>query len=173
MYRNHIVALFLVVASGASAQHAHQSAEAKETGQAQFAAIAQIVAALRDDDDTDWSRVDIAALRAHLVDMDNVTTRASMARTVDGSNVTFTVTGEDTVAASIGRMVMAHSPMLAQASGWDVRAALQSDGATMTVMTTSDDELAEVLGLGFFGLMTIGAHHQQHHIMIASGMSPH
>lgn len=161
------------VASSALAQHAHPSSSPSETGQSQFAAIAEIVTLLRGDEDTDWPQVDIRALRDHLVDMDNVTTRASVTRSVDKLSVTFSVTGDDVVAASIGRMVLAHSPMLQQATGWTVVALEQPNGAMMVVDVVSEEDLRQVEGLGFFGLMTIGAHHQQHHVMIATGRSPH
>jgi len=92
---------------------------------------------------------------------------------IDGLNVTFVITGDEVVSASIQRMVLAHSPMLQGSSDWIVIAEELNDGATMLVQVGSEDELNQVLGLGFFGLMTIGAHHQQHHLMIATGRSPH
>ena len=166
-------AAMLFVATGAMAQHAHTSGSPVETGQSQFAAIAEIVTLLSDDPDTNWAQVDIKALRDHLVDMDNVTTRASVERSVDGMSVTFMVTGDDVVVFSIRRMVLAHSPMLRGSSDWAVTAEETEGGASMRVLVSSDEELNHVLGLGFFGLMTIGAHHQQHHLMIATGRAPH
>lgn len=166
-------AAMVFVASSANAQHAHSSSIPNETGQSQFAAIAEIVTLLRDDPDTNWARVDIKALRDHLIDMDNVTTNASVERTIEKRSVTFLITGDDVIAASIQRMVLAHGPMLQGSTGWTVIAEKQSEGATMLVQVGSQAEMTELLGLGFFGLMTIGAHHQRHHIMIASGRSPH
>ena len=166
-------AAMMFVASNAMAQHAHMSGSPIETGQSQFAAISEIVILLRDDPDTDWAQVDIKALRDHLVDMDNVTTRASVERMVDGMSVTFMVTGDEVVAASIRRMVLAHSPMLQGSSDWTVNAEEMEGGASMLVQVGSEEELNQVLGLGFFGLMTIGSHHQHHHLMIAMGRSPH
>ncbi len=99
--------------------------------------------------------------------------RASVERTVDGMGVTFIVTGDDVVAASIRRMVLAHSPMLQGSSDWNVIVDETEGGASMLVQLGSDEELNQALGLGFFGMMTIGAHHQQHHLMIATGRSPH
>jgi len=163
----------ICVASNALAQHAHRSEAPNETGQSQFAAIAEIVDILRDDPDTNWAQVDIKALRDHLVDMDNVTTKAFVERRVDGLNVTFMVTGDDVVADSIRRMVLAHSPMVQGSSDWTAIAAEMGGGASMLVQTASKDGLNQVLGLGFFGMMTVGAHHQQHHLMIATGRSPH
>jgi hypothetical protein len=163
----------MFVASGAMAQHAHTSGSPSESGQSQFAAIAEIVTLLHNDPDTDWAQVDIKALRDHLVDMDNVTTRASVERTADGMSVTFMVTGDDVVAASIWRMVLAHSPMLQGSSDWTVTAGEIDNGAKIVILASSEDEMGQLLGLGFFGLLTIGAHHQQHHFMIATGRSPH
>ena len=105
-------AAMMFVASGAMAQHAHMSWSPNETGQSQFAAIAEIVTLLRDDPNTDWAQVDIKALRDHLVDMDNVTTKASVERTVDGTSVMFIVMGGDVVASSIRRMMLTHSLIL-------------------------------------------------------------
>ena len=63
--------------------------------------------------------------------------------------------------------------MLQQATGWTVVASEQSNGAMMIIDAVSEEELDQIVGLGFFGLMTIGAHHQQHHLMTATGQSPH
>jgi hypothetical protein len=173
MKRGLFSAAMVFVASAATAQYAHTLGSPVETGQSQFAAIAELVTLLRNDPDTNWAQVDIKALRDHLMDMDNVTTRASVERTVVGMGVTFMVTGDQVVEASIRRMVVAHSPMLQGSSGWNVIAEDVDGGASMLVQVGSDEELNQVLGLGFFGLMTIGAHHQQHHLMIAKGRSPH
>lgn len=168
-----VTATFAFIATSAIAQHAHNRGLVSETGQSQFAAIAEIVELLRGNPETDWARVDIDALRTHLVDMDNVTTKAKVETTVTDLTVRFAVTGGASVAPSIQRMVMAHSPMLQKATGWSVAAEEGADGATMRVQLTSMGEVREVAGLGFFGMMTIGAHHQQHHQMIAMGHSPH
>jgi len=173
MKRCLLTATIVLWSTGAMAQHAPASANPIESGQAQFAAIAEIVTYLRSDPKTDWSKVDIKALRDHLVDMDSVTTKAEVALTIDGMTVTFAITGDDPTAASIQRMVLAHSPMLQQSTGWSVTAYELPGGATMVVKATSQDILNQVTGLGFFGLMTVGAHHQQHHLMIAMGHSPH
>ena len=162
-------AMMFAASTTAMAQHAHTSGSPSETGQSQFAAIAEIVTLLRDDPDTNWAQVDVKALRDHLVDMDNVTTRASVERAVDGMSVTFIVTGDQAAAASIQRMVLAHSPMLQGASDWTVTSGEIEGGASMLVQVGSNEELNQVLGLWFFGLMTIGAHHQLHHFQMAMG----
>lgn len=170
------LAVLLMCAAPAQAQHAHGNhgnAEVSETGQAQFASIAEIVTVLRDDASTDWARVDIQALRDHLLDMDNVTTRSMVTVEVADAHVIFKVSGDAEVAQSIQNMVSAHSPMLAAETGWSVASALVVDGATMTITVSDAEQRNQVLGLGFYGVMTIGAHHQQHHLMIAMGHAPH
>ncbi|WVX49943.1 hypothetical protein ROLI_030380 [Roseobacter fucihabitans] len=77
------------------------------------------------------------------------------------------------VAQSIQRMVRAHASMLQAGAGWTANAQNHSDGTKMVVAANSIDEFQEILGLGFYGTMTVGAHHQQHHLMIAKGRSPH
>lgn len=163
----------LLLASGAQAQHAMDDGYVSETGQSQFAAIAEIVGVLQADDATDWESINITALRNHLVDMDNVTTGASAKTNTTGLTVTFDITGDPVVAASIQRMVTAHGPMLSHASGWEVVTTKTEHGATLAITAQNGEDLDQIQGLGFWGVMTIGAHHQQHHEMIARGQLSH
>ncbi|MBA84206.1 MAG: hypothetical protein CML60_00540 [Rhodobacteraceae bacterium] len=151
----------------------HGSGGPSETGQSAFAALSEIVQILSQDPRTDWSKVNIQALRDHLVDMDLVTTQATVRSQTEGRLVEFTISGTGNVAAAVRRMVLAHSPMLEMASGWAVAAEPSPDGAIMRITVETDQERARVQGLGFFGVMTIGAHHQAHHMQIALGKDPH
>lgn len=158
----------------ATAQHAHHgSGSPVETGQSAFAAIAEIVQILSDDPDTDWTKVNIQTLRDHLVDMELVTTKAKVQTQVNGRVVEFNVTGEEDVADAIGRMALAHSPMLEAATDWTVSSEPNPYGAIMRIEAKTDQELARIVGLGFFGILTIGAHHQGHHLQMATGADPH
>ncbi len=47
------------------------------------------------------------------------------------------------------------------------------EGAVMTVTLADPIHLAKLRGLGFIGVMTLGAHHQGHHLAIATGAAPH
>lgn len=47
------------------------------------------------------------------------------------------------------------------------------EGAVMTVTVENPADLQKLKGLGFFGIMTLGMHHQEHHLMIAAGHAPH
>ncbi len=174
MIRPTLYAIVALSAFPATAQHAHHSSGGPiEMGQSAFAAITEIVQILSDDPDTDWSKVNIQALRDHLVDMELVTTEANVRTRSEGRIVEFNVTGEGDVADAIERMVLAHSPILEMATGWAVTAEPSANGAAMRIEVDTDQELARVLGLGFFGVLTIGAHHQAHHLQMALGADPH
>ena len=176
MFYVKVICVLLISTTSSIAQHSHGNHDdvgVRETGQAQFAAIAEIVEILRNDASTDWGKVNIQALRDHLVDMHNVTTGSTVAVNETDKSVTFTITGTEDVTRSIQEMVPAHSPMLAAATNWVVKSDLIENGATMTIYGSNNSTRNQILGLGFFGLMTIGAHHQEHHLMIAMGRSPH
>ena len=166
-----IVTLF---ANPVFAQHVHgMPNHPVEAGQSAFAAISEIVQILSKDPKTDWEKVNIQALRDHLRDMELVTTEASVDIRVDGNSAEFTVFGAGDVAQAVQRMTLAHAPMLQASSGWLVTAEPSKDGAIMRIAVKSDEDLARVVALGFFGIMTIGAHHQAHHLEIALGNDPH
>ncbi len=144
-----------------------------EPGQSAFAAIAEIVALLEADPATDWSHVDIDALRTHLADMDRVTLHAVATVAEVEGGARFEVTGTGEVADAIKRMVPAHAATMDGVDGWHFSATETADGATMTVTGASQADTAKIRALGFFGVMTRGMHHQAHHLMIARGMNPH
>jgi len=175
-----LLVLFCLAAGPATAQTMHHHAmmadgapiTPTQPGQSAFAAIQEIVAILEADPKTDWSKVDIEALRQHLVDMDNVTLRAeAKSEPVDGG-LRFVITGAGPVKDSIRRMVLAHAAAMNGVGGWRMSAAQIDDGATLTVIVPPQDA-AKLRGLGFIGVLTHGMHHQMHHLMIARGEGPH
>ncbi len=93
--------------------------------------------------------------------MDNVTTKAAVESKVEGLKVTFSVSGDEQTALSIQRMVFAHSPMLQQETGWSITVAEQTDGALMEIKANGQKELAQIVGLGFFGVMTATPPHDR------------
>ncbi len=144
-----------------------------QPGQSAFAAIQEIVQILDADPQTDWSRVDIPALRKHLIDMNNVTLYAQVESDPTDDGVRFTVTGEGAVRDSIRRMVVAHAGTMNGIRGFEYEAEETLDGAVLTVHATNSADVKMLAGLGFIGVMTLGAHHQEHHLAIASGRPPH
>lgn len=151
-------------------QHGAPAPEVTEDGQAAFAAIQEIVAALLADPDTDWEKVNIEALRQHLIDMDNVTLRSDVSSEAVPGGARFTVTSDDpAVQASIRAMTLAHAATMDGVEGWSLEAEETGDGA---ILTATGDE-TRIRALGFIGLMTVGMHHQQHHLALARGETPH
>jgi hypothetical protein len=160
-----------------SAMQACAGALPTQAGQAAFGAISEIVRMLDADPNTDWSRVNIEALRQHLIDMDDVTMHAVVSQRSVPGGVEMTVTGSGRTAGAIKRMAVNHRRMLDQESEYHATATERSDGAIITVMAkdSSDARLvARIRGLGFAGLMTQGEHHAAHHLAIARGdADPH
>lgn len=144
----------------------------KEAGQSAFAAIQEIVVILRADPKTDWSKVNVEALRQHLIDMNNVTLQANVKTEATPQAVKFIVTGTGDVQGSIQRMVLAHAETMSGTNGWTLKGEKITDGAILTVSAPAD-ELTKVKALGFIGLMTEGMHHQEHHLALARGVDPH
>lgn len=145
----------------------------QETGQSGFAAIQEIVAMLNANPATDWSKVDIEALRQHLIDMNNVTLGALVSASQTGDSMRFEVTGEGAVQASIKRMVIAHAATMNGVDGWAFAAEPTQTGAVLTVMPPDPASMTKLKALGFIGILTLGMHHQQHHWMLANGINPH
>ena len=145
----------------------------REGGQAAFAAIHEIVDMLAADPNTDWSKVNIEALRQHLIDMDNVTLRASVTAEDLAGGVRFLATGEDATVGSIRRMVAAHARTMNGVGGWSYTAGEIPNGAALTVSVADRSDLVKVKALGFIGVLALGSHHQAHHLMIATGQNPH
>ena len=150
-----------------------QAAVPHEGGQAAFAAIQEIVAILAADPQTDWSKVNIEALREHLVDMDNVTLQAHATSEDIDNGVRFLATGEGPVVDSIRRMVFAHAKVMNGVGGWTYEPTEIPNGAALVVKVSDPSDMAQVKALGFIGILAKGSHHQAHHLMIASGRDPH
>lgn len=156
------------------AQHMHISETAVPTmpGQDAFGTIQEIVRILENDPTTDWSKVNIAALREHLIDMNEVTLRAVANERVLDKGVEITVTGSGRTRDAIKRMVPAHVHELV-ALGWQARAEELPDGVKLVVTTDDPQQAAKLKALGFMGIMVQGAHHQAHHLMMAKGEFSH
>ncbi len=148
------------------------NALATQPGQSAFAAIQEIVEILSADPKTDWSKVNIDALRQHLIDMNNVTLAANVKNDPIDGGMRFDVTGEGPVRDSIRRMTSAHAATMNGVDGWKFEAAEIEGGASLTVHAPAKDE-DKLRGLGFLGVLTLGMHHQMHHLMIARGENPH
>jgi len=145
----------------------------KLPGQDAFGAIGEIVALLEADSKTDWSKVDLEALRAHLIDMNEVTLNATATpKPVDGG-IQIAVTGTGRALAAIQRMVPMHAAEIDGQRGWSVKSSPLADGVLLTVTSADPKETVRIRALGFAGVMVTGSHHQAHHLAIARGEPMH
>ncbi len=140
-----------------------------EGGQSAFAALAEIVALLEADPETDWSKVNIAGLREHLVDMNELTLGAQAEQVLETDQIVFSIRGAGKTLRAIQAMVPAHARELDKMAQWSVSAETTPDGAILIVKPQDRRDLEKVRALGFFGLMATGAHHQSHHFAMAKG----
>jgi hypothetical protein len=137
-------------------------------GQDAFGAIQEIVQMLQSDPRTDWSKVNIEALRQHLIDMNEVTLHAAAAQRTLDDGIEISVTGEGRTLDAIKRMVPAHVAELREI-GWNAKSDELPNGVKLTVMATDAQPLTKLKALGFMGIMVQGSHHQPHHLMMAKG----
>jgi hypothetical protein len=141
-------------------------------GQQAFGTIQEIVHMLEADPATDWSKVNIGALREHLIDMDEVTLRARASERTLENGVEIEVTGEGRTLAAVRRMVTAHAHELA-ALGWSAKTLDLPNGVKLVVTADDPRQVVKIKALGFMGIMVQGAHHQMHHLMMAKGEFAH
>lgn len=177
-----VVSIGIAFAPPAAAQHdvsmhAASAALPTSSGQAAFATISEVVRMLEADSTTDWSKVNVEALRQHLIDMDAVTMRSTVSqRTVNGG-IEADVTGTGETAGAIKRMLSMHAMMLDQSAEYHATAAEIPSGVRFRVTAKNPSDartVARIRGLGFAGLLTEGDHHARHHMAIARGeANPH
>jgi hypothetical protein len=137
-------------------------------GQDAFGAIQEVVQMLEADPATDWSKVNIAALREHLIDMNEVTLRAATSERMLDNGIEIAVTGEGRTLAAIKRMVSAHVNELKEI-GWSAKTDELPNGVKLTVTASQATPLTKLKALGFMGIMVQGGHHQRHHLAMAKG----
>lgn len=143
-----------------------------EAGQSAFAALAEIVNLLEADVNTDWSSVSIDTLRAHLIDMDQLTLYSKISsRQLNQLSVEYTVTGEGRTLQAIISMVPRHAEMVKQTTPWNISVSEIPDGVVVVIEANSSEALKKIKALGFFGFMAIGSHHPKHHLQMAKGKS--
>jgi hypothetical protein len=137
-------------------------------GQDAFGAIQEIVRMLQADPSTDWSKVDIEALREHLIDMNEVTLHAIASQRQLDNGVEIAVTGEGRTLNAIKRMVPANAAELSKI-GWNAKTEDLPNGVKLTVTSPDPKQVTMLKALGFMGIMVQGGHHQPHHLMMVKG----
>ena len=150
----------------------HPAAMPTESGQGAFGAAQEIVRMLQADPTTNWSKVDIDALRQHLIDMDEVTVHANVQKEPMDKGLRILVTGSGRTLEAIQRMIPAHVQDINGLYGWTVQAKALPNGEEMTVTGDTSADVQQIRGLGFLGLMVLGTH-QMHHLAMAKGEMMH
>ncbi len=145
------------------------SAGPTQPGQGAFGAIQEVVRILEADPNTDWSKVNLDALRGHLIDMDEVTLHADAAVQHIAGGIEVAVTGKGRTLEAIRRMVPEDARHLNGTNGWTVATAPLADGVSLTVTASDPRQVAIIRGLGFAGVLASGGYHPMHHLMIARG----
>ena len=141
-------------------------------GQDAFGAIAEVVAVLEADPATDWSKVNLEALRQHLIDMHEVTLQSVVRQDTVAGGARFAVEGTGRTREAIRRMTRAHARMMTGPGDPRVTVEETPAGVRLTVLASESSDakaVAKIRGLGFIGLMTLGGHHGPHHLAMARG----
>ena len=135
----------------------------------------RLFAFLEADPKTDWSKVNLEALRQHLIDMSEVTLKAdAVTKPIDGG-IEVTVTGTGRTVEAIQRMVPAQAHQVDQThlNGWSAKTEPLPNGVLLTVTSGDPQQVQHIRGLGFIGFMASGSHHQAHHLAMAKGEFVH
>jgi hypothetical protein len=142
-------------------------------GQDAFGAIQEIVRILDADPKTDWSKVDLEALRQHLIDMNEVTLHAEATPKQVNGGLEIAVTGAGRTLVAVQRIIPEWAKMANGLDSWTAKASRLPNGELMTVTTTNPKEVQHIRALGFIGLLASGSWHQPHHLAMAKGEFDH
>ena len=140
-----------------------------------FATIQEVIVKLDNNPDTDWHKVNIEALRQHLLDMND------MAINVEVVNKKFLKNGLEVVVqalttraeTTLERVFKAHPYHLGRETGWDMQVVRKGKQFIVTTITEKTEDVAKIVALSYIGLMAYGNHHQPHHWAISTKQNPH
>ncbi len=104
-----------------------------EPGQGAFAALSEVVRVLEADPTTDWSKVELGGLRAHLVDMDQLISDAIVTEIQVSGGISTVATGDEDTLATLRRMVPAHAAQLSKDDRWTVTTSETETGIELRV----------------------------------------
>lgn len=146
-----------------------------EAGNDAFGTIQEVIAKLNSNPNTDWSKVDIEALRQHLVDMNDMTLNVDVISQtpIDGGMVAIVAATSERAKLALNRVFSAHPNQLKRETGWEMKVEVIADKYKLTITTQHPHEISKIRGLGYIGLMAYGNHHQPHHWAMATGTNPH
>ncbi len=145
-----------------------------ESGTDPFATLQEVIAALEANPDTNWEKVNIEALRLHLVEMQDMTTNVDVKQQyIDNGFQVVVMPTTNRAVKSLIRVLSGHPAQMKAETGWDMQVQNNDGVFTLTVTTDNAKDIAKLRGLGYIGVMAYGNHHQPHHWAMASGDNPH
>ncbi|MGM0571136.1 hypothetical protein [Marinobacter sp.] len=162
-------------AHGGSHSSAMKQPALTEPGNAIFGTIQEVIHHLQQNPDTDWSKVDLEALRQHLLDMKDIAENVEvLEKRPINQGVTLLVAPLTSRAEeALERVLAAHPEQLRRETGWEMIVGSQGDRYRITTTSEDPEDTAILNGLGYIGLMAYGNHHQPHHWAMGSGQNPH
>ena len=145
-----------------------------EAGTDPFAVIQEAITLLEANPDTNWSKVNIEALRLHLVEMQDMTLNVTVEQEPIKLGFKAVITPTTNRALqSMSRVLSVHPSQMKEETGWDMVVTNNNGIFTIAVTTDQLQDVDKIRGLGYIGIMAYGNHHQQHHWAMASGENPH
>lgn len=145
-----------------------------QPGNGIFGVIQEALRKLEADPATDWKKVNLEALRQHLLDMRHFTEDVEvLAQKSIENGIEITVRATLPAAIpSLDRAFNDHPKILKTETGWDMTAAKDKDKYKLRVTTGDPAQVDKVRGLGYIGIMAMGNHHLLHHWALAKGQAP-
>jgi len=145
-----------------------------ESGTDPFATLQEVITALEANPNTNWEKVNIEALRLHLVEMQDMTINVDVKQQhIDNGFQAVVTPTTNRAVKSLTRVLSGHPMQMKAETGWDMQVQNNDGVFTLTVTTDNAKDIAKIRGLGYIGVMAYGNHHQPHHWAIASGDNPH
>ncbi len=145
-----------------------------ESGTDPFATLQEVIAALESNTNTNWEKVNIEALRLHLVEMQDMTINVDVKQQhIDNGFQAVVTPTTNRAVQSLTRVLSGHPAQMKAETGWDMQVQINNSVFTLTVTTDNAKDVAKIRGLGYIGVMAYGNHHQPHHWAMASGDNPH
>lgn len=145
-----------------------------EAGMDAFATLQEVIVALEVNPNTHWEKVNMEALRLHLIQMQDMTLNVDVVQSNIEKGFQAVVTPTTARASqSLAQVLSAHPAQMKKETGWDMQVRNNKGVFTLTIITDKPQEVAKIRGLGYIGIMAHGKHHQPHHWAIASGDNPH
>lgn len=146
-----------------------------ETGNDIFGTIQEVINKLNANPNTNWNKVNIEALKEHLLDMRDMTVNIeviSQNRVENGSEIVIKPMTKRSIQA-MKRILSAHPKQLEKETNWKMTVQKQGDNYLLITTTNNPTEVSKIVGLGYIGIMAYGSHHQSHHWSMAIGKNPH